>query len=67
MQKVQLRKRIGDRVAKGHPWIYNNEIQQIDEGIQNGDIVEVIDHDEKFIGKGFFNALSQIQVRLGIL
>lgn len=64
MPTVHLRQRIADRVQKGHPWIYGNEIERADDGIANGDIVSVFNAKGQGIGKGYFNAASQIQVRL---
>lgn len=64
MYKVVLRKKIADRVAKGHPWIYNNEINTVDAGAGPGDIVEVYNSQHNFIGRGYYNPASQIQVRL---
>ena len=64
MLKVILKKKISDRVAKGHPWIYNNEIHAIDPSANAGDIVDVYNTNGNFIGRGYFNPASQIQVRL---
>ncbi len=64
MGKVYLNKKISPRVANGHPWIFGNEVNKVDETIQPGDIVEVYTHDDKFVGKGYINPQSQITVRL---
>lgn len=64
MKKVHLKRRISNRVANGHPWIFANEVQNIDDGINAGDIVEVFFDNEKFVGKGYINPKSQILVRL---
>lgn len=64
MAKVYLNKKISQRVANGHPWIFGNEVNKLDEAIQPGDIVEVYTHDDKFVGKGYINQQSQIMVRL---
>jgi len=64
MNKVYLKKKISTRVANGHPWIFANEVQKIEEGISAGDIVEVFLDNGKFVGKGYFNSRSQIIVRL---
>lgn len=62
--KVILRKKISDRVLKGHPWVYANEIDKIDDNIKRGDIVEVYNGYGNFIGRGYFNDASQIPVRI---
>ena len=64
MTRVILNQRISSRIANGHPWIYNNEINTIDGNPEPGSIVEVLTHDKKFIGKGYINTQSQIVVRL---
>jgi 23S rRNA (cytosine1962-C5)-methyltransferase len=64
MQTVYLNKRAGHRILNGHPWIFANEIDRTDDDIKPGAIVKVHSHDNKFVGKGYYNAASQIQVRL---
>ncbi|MDB5249311.1 MAG: class SAM-dependent rRNA methyltransferase [Segetibacter sp.] len=64
MTKAYLNRKISQRVANGHPWIFGNEIDKINGEVQAGDIVEVYTHDQKFIGKGYINPKSQIMVRL---
>ena len=64
MSKVILKRRIAPRIANGHPWVFGNEVDRVDEAAQPGDIVELHGHDEKFIGRGYFNPQSQIVVRL---
>jgi 23S rRNA (cytosine1962-C5)-methyltransferase len=64
MLNVILKKRIGLRIEKGHPWIFGNEIAETEETIHAGDTVEVFNSDKKFIGRGFINPKSQIAVRL---
>lgn len=64
MTKAYLNRKISQRVANGHPWIFGNEIDKINGQVQAGDIVEVYTHDQKFIGKGYINPKSQIMVRL---
>jgi len=64
MAKITLRKRIGHRVLNGHPWIFANEVQDIQGDPAPGAIVIVQTHDGTFIGKGYFNPRSQIITRL---
>ncbi len=61
---ITLQRGKGYRVEAGHPWIYNNEVDKIDDGIIDGDIVEVFNFKNNFIGKGYYNGKSQILVRL---
>lgn len=63
MPKIHLRKKISPRIANGHPWVFANEVEKMEAGIQAGDIVEIFYHDGKFAGKGYINPKSQILVR----
>ena len=64
MTKVYLKKRISNRIANGHPWIFNNEVEKTEGEIIAGETVEVLTHDKKFVGQGYINPRSQILVRL---
>jgi len=64
MVKVVLNKKIGLRIANGHPWVYNNEVASISGEAKPGDIVEVYYADNKLAGRGYINPQSQILVRL---
>ncbi|MFZ9241790.1 MAG: class I SAM-dependent rRNA methyltransferase [Sediminibacterium sp.] len=64
MTKVYLKRKISQRIALGHPWIFNNEVEKIVGPVTAGDIVEVYYGDEQFAGRGYINPASQIIVRL---
>lgn len=64
MTKVYLNKRITTRIAMGHPWIYNNEVDRIAGVVAPGDIVEVYYFDGQLAGLGYINPGSQIIIRL---
>jgi 23S rRNA (cytosine1962-C5)-methyltransferase len=64
MEKVHLKRKIANRIAGGHPWIFANEVERIEHNPKPGAIVHVYFHDGKFVGKGYFNPQSQIIVRL---
>lgn len=64
MTKAFLQKKISQRVANGHPWIFGNEIEKIDGAAAPGNIAEVYTYDHKFVGKGYINPKSQIMIRL---
>jgi 23S rRNA (cytosine1962-C5)-methyltransferase len=64
MAKFFLRKKTGDRVANGHPWVFANELGDQDGNAEAGDIVELYSYNGSFIGKGYFNPASQIRIRL---
>lgn len=62
--KVYLRKGAQHRVESGHPWVYQTELDTIDGEFQPGDIVDVYNYRQKFIGRGYINPRSQIIVRI---
>ncbi len=64
MAKFFLRKKIGDRVVNGHPWIFGNELGDTEGTAEPGDIVEVYSYNGSFVGKGYINPASQIRIRL---
>lgn len=64
MADIFLGKGKGLRVEGGHPWVYKNEISEINGQYIDGDIVNVYNFKNKFIGKGFINSKSQIAVRI---
>jgi 23S rRNA (cytosine1962-C5)-methyltransferase len=64
MNKILLKRKIAQRIANGHPWIFANEVEKIEGEPADGSIADVYFHDGKFAGKGYFNRQSQIIVRL---
>jgi 23S rRNA (cytosine1962-C5)-methyltransferase len=64
MIKVVLKRTISSRVLGGHPWIYNNEVDSVSGEYADGDIVDVVTFDRKFLGRGYINSKSQIRVRV---
>lgn len=48
----------------GHPWVYANAIGRVEGQAVPGDVVSLVDHDGRLIGRGIFNPRSQIPVRL---
>jgi 23S rRNA (cytosine1962-C5)-methyltransferase len=64
MAKAILKKTISRRIEDGHPWIFANELGNIEGEVKGGDIVELYTHDKKFVGRGYINPKSQIIIRL---
>lgn len=64
MTKVWIKKGEGRSFKAGGLWIYDNEIDRIEGAFENGDIVEAVDFDGYFLGKGFINTKSKITVRI---
>src|SRR5690554_952764 len=64
MAKIFLRKKITDRIANGHPWIFDNEIGDEEGHYKPADIISVFSSNGSFIGKGYINPYSKIRIRL---
>lgn len=64
MAKVWIKKGAGRSFKAGGLWIYDNEIDRIEGDFENGDIVEAVDFDGYFLGKGFINTKSKITLRI---
>lgn len=64
LSTVLLKPGEADRVVAGHPWIYQGSILRLTQPAADGDLVQVKDHRQRFLGTGFFNAKSKIHVRM---
>ncbi len=62
--KVIVSKRASKRLLSMHPFVYDNEVEKIIGDYKNGDLVDVLNYKEKYIGTGFINNKSKIIVRL---
>ena len=63
-KKVCITKKGERQVELGHPWIYEGELITSDSSITNGEIVDVVNEKDKYLGSGFYNNNSKIIVRL---
>ncbi len=64
MATVILKDGTQKRNREGHPWVYRNQIEQIDGPVQDGDAVTVTDSRGKPLGTGLFNGRSMITIRI---
>jgi 23S rRNA (cytosine1962-C5)-methyltransferase len=64
LSTVLLKPGDADRVVAGHPWIYQGEILWLTQQPADGELVQVKDHRQRFLGVGFFNSKSKIAVRV---
>ncbi len=46
-----------------HPWVFSGAIQKMDDGIEEGDIVDVISNNGQYIGRGHYQ-IGSIAVRI---
>ncbi len=63
-KKVYLAKKGENTLREGHPWIYDGDIINQDNGINDGDIVDILGNKKQYLGSGFYNSNSKIKVRL---
>ena len=63
MNEVRINRRAADRVAAGHPWIFADDIADLD-GAQPGAAVKVSDFRGRPLGVAHFSAASQIALRM---
>ena len=55
----------GERAARsGHPWVYGEEVTHVEGTYQTGDIVDVYNDKDRYLGTGFANDISKIRVRI---
>ena len=50
-------------IVKGHPWVYDAEILNIEGETANGGLVDVISKKGRYLGTGFLSQQSKIRVR----
>ena len=62
--QVCLRRGEEKELRAGKLWVYDNEIDWVDDYCHDGDVVELLDSRMAFVALGFFNAKSKITVRI---
>lgn len=64
LARVILKKNVHTKIVRGFPWIYENEIAKVDGDFEPGDVVDIYDASNSFIGRGYINPKSKITVRI---
>ena len=54
MKKVTLKPTKEKSLLRKHPWVFSGAIKKIDEGIKDGDIVEVLNNKERYLCTGHY-------------
>lgn len=49
---------------QGHPWIYDTEVLSLEDGWENGGLVDAVSEKGKYLGTGFYSQFSKIRIRL---
>src|SRR5215475_12439198 len=61
---VLLKPGEADRILAGHPWVYHGSVLRLTHPAADGELVQVKDHRQRFLGIGFYNSKSKINVRV---
>src|SRR5205814_5524276 len=61
---VLLKPGEADRIVAGHPWIYHGSVLRLTHSVSDGELIQVKDHRQRFLGVGFYNSKSKIAVRV---
>lgn len=62
--QIFLRRGEDKRIRGGHPWVFSNEIREVQGERVPGGTAEIHDAEGRFIGTGYYNPNSLIAVRL---
>jgi 23S rRNA (cytosine1962-C5)-methyltransferase len=64
MQRIFLKKGREGPILRGHPWIFSGSIEKVEGDHEDIGIADILDAERHWIARGFFNATSQIRVRI---
>lgn len=61
--QLRVTKKAEQSILKGHPWVYNTEITDV-QTFEDGELVDVVSQKGSYLGTGFANTNSKIRVRI---
>jgi len=64
MKKLVIKNSAAKKLRLFNPWVYQNEIAMLPEGLEAGELVEVVDLKQVSFGVGYANAASVITLRM---
>lgn len=64
MASVKLKKGRDKSLSRKHPWVFSGAIDSVKDIKQNGETVQIISADGKFLGYGSYSEHSQMTVRV---
>ncbi len=64
MKQCILKKGKEKALQNRHPWIFSGAIDEIDNTLTPGDLIEVLSSKKEYLATGYFNPHSQISVRV---
>ena len=62
--QIWLLKARKKRLEQGHPWVYKSEIDRLEGEAKPGDLVDIVNHQGRYLATGYWNPQSQITVRV---
>lgn len=60
---VTIKKGREKPIRNQHPWIFSGAVLRVEDAA-DGELVTVVDHQNNFLARGYWNSKSQIQVRI---
>lgn len=63
-EKVHLTQAIDEALRDGHPWVYADAVKHRGQALGAGDVVDVMDMQGEFVGRGVFDPESPLRVRI---
>jgi 23S rRNA (cytosine1962-C5)-methyltransferase len=64
MEQIRIDKGGEESLVSGHLWVFSNQVKQRPHGLPDGEIVEVMNERDRFLGLGTYNSKSLIAFRL---
>ena len=61
---VLITKKQEKTIRSGHPWVYEDEIEECSTEIENGSLVDVLSEKRQYLGTGIYSATSKIRIRI---
>lgn len=61
---VKINEKAEATARAGHPWIYEDDIIAVGDGVVDGELTDVLNQKGKYLGTGFYNSVSKIRVRM---
>ena len=59
-----LRPGHANRIVAGHPWIFGSDVLRLTQAAEDGEVIHIKDHRQRWIGTGFYNSKSKIVARV---
>ncbi|MBI5928095.1 MAG: class I SAM-dependent methyltransferase [Chloroflexi bacterium] len=62
--KAILNEGVLKSISRRHPWIFSGAIKTVKGNPEDGDVLKLVAGNDQFLGRGYWNSKSQIQVRV---